>query len=157
MATEIVIPDRIFIDTHAIELGDRLVELAYLGRGHTSGDIVVRVADANVVVAADLIEESDNPRIGMDSWPLEWAATLDALLASTSKQTAVIPGHGAIVKQSFVQHQRDELAQIATTIRTLAELGVPAERASIEAEWPWDVDEGIYNAITRGYEALSSD
>src|SRR5579863_2227226 len=46
-ATEIVIPDQTFTETHALDLGDRLVELVYLGRGHTSGDIVTRVVDAD--------------------------------------------------------------------------------------------------------------
>jgi glyoxylase-like metal-dependent hydrolase (beta-lactamase superfamily II) len=155
MATEIVIPDQTFTDTHAVDLGDRLVELAFLGRAHTSGDIVIRVADANVVIAADLIEESDHPWIGRDSWPLEWPDTLDSLLALTGERTVIIPGHGAVVNRSFVQIQRGEIAQIAATIRQLKDHGVPPGRAAAEGDWPWDVDVRINNAITRGYEALS--
>jgi glyoxylase-like metal-dependent hydrolase (beta-lactamase superfamily II) len=155
VATEIVIPNRTFVTAHELDLGDRLVELAFLGRGHTSGDIVARVADANVVIAADLIEESAKPWIGLDSWPLEWATTLDALLESMTQQTLVIPGHGATVNNTFVRTQRDEIGQIAKTVRTLAGLGVPANRALLDGEWPWEADERIRNAITRGYEALS--
>ncbi len=79
-ATEIVIPDKTFTETHVLDLGDRIIELLFLGRGHTSGDIVTRVVDADVVAAADLIEESAKPWIGLNSWPLEWPATLDLLL-----------------------------------------------------------------------------
>jgi glyoxylase-like metal-dependent hydrolase (beta-lactamase superfamily II) len=157
IATQIVIPDQTFSDTQTLDLGDRLVELVFLGRGHTSGDIVVRVQDANVVIAADLIEESAKPWIGLDSWPLEWPDTLDGLLRLTSEHTAVIPGHGTTVSRAFVHTQRDEIAQIANTIRTLSGDGVPVERAAEEGEWPWEVDERIQNAITRGYEALSSE
>jgi glyoxylase-like metal-dependent hydrolase (beta-lactamase superfamily II) len=155
VATEIVIPDQTFVHSKELDLGDRLVELAFLGRGHTSGDIVVRVADVNVVSAADLIEESAKPWIGLDSFPLEWATTLDALLELMTGQTLVIPGHGAVVNSTFVRTQRDEIAHIAQTIRTLAELGVLADRALLDGEWPWEADERIRNAITRGYEALS--
>jgi glyoxylase-like metal-dependent hydrolase (beta-lactamase superfamily II) len=154
-ATKIVIPDQTFVHARELDLGDRIVELAFLGRGHTSGDIVARVADADVVIAADLIEESAKPWIGLDSWPLEWAGTLDGLLALMTQHTLVIPGHGAVVNSKFVRTQRDEIAHIAKTVRTLAELGVPADQALLDGEWPWDADERIRNAITRGYEALS--
>jgi glyoxylase-like metal-dependent hydrolase (beta-lactamase superfamily II) len=156
-ATEIVIPDQTFADTQSIDLGDRSLELMFLGRGHTSGDIVARVVDANVVIVADLIEESAKPWIGMDSWPLEWPITLDALLELVVEQTVVIPGHGSLVNRAFVRTQRDEIAQIVETIRTLAGLGVSADQASLQGEWPWEVDARIHNAITRGYEALSSE
>ena len=47
--------------------GDRHVELIHPGRGHTAGDLVVRVPDADVLLAGDLVEESDPPFIGDDS------------------------------------------------------------------------------------------
>jgi hypothetical protein len=75
-ATEIVIPERTFSHADVLDLGDRVLALAFPGRGHTSGDIVARVADADVLIAGDLIEESAKPWIGMDSWPLEWPETL---------------------------------------------------------------------------------
>ena len=146
-------PDQTFADRHAVDLGDRVLELVFFGRGHTSGDIVARVVDADVVIAADLVEESAKPSIGMDSWPLEWPATLDGLLESMTEQTLVVPGHGA--RGSHVRRaQRDEVAQIVQTVRTLAGLGIPADRAAIEGQWPWEVDDRIHNAVTRGYEAL---
>jgi glyoxylase-like metal-dependent hydrolase (beta-lactamase superfamily II) len=155
-ATEIVIPDRTFSDADALDLGDRVLELAFPGRGHTSGDIVARVADADVLIAGDLIEESAKPWIGMDSWPLEWPETLDVVLESVGENTLVIPGHGVPVDHTFVRVQRDEINQIVQTVRTLAGQGLPADRAAVEGEWPWEVDDRIHNAVTRGYEALFS-
>ena len=156
-ATEIVIPDKTFNATHALDLGDRLIELVFLGRGHTSGDIVTRVVDADVVAAADLIEELAKPWIGMDSYPLEWPATLDVLLESMTDQTVVIPGHGALVDRAFVKTQRDEIAMIVEMVRRLAGLGMGVDNAASEGDWPWDVDERIHNAVKRGYEALLTD
>ncbi len=153
-ATEIVIPDQTFVDRQEVDLGDRLLELVFFGRGHTSGDIVARVADANVVIAGDLVEELAKPWIGKDSWPLEWPATLDRLLESMTEQTLVIPGHGAIVDRRFVRAQQGEVAKIVETVRSLAGLGIPADRAATEGEWPWEVDDRIHNAVSRGYEAL---
>ncbi len=154
--TEVVIPDQTFSDMHVVDLGDRIIELVFLGRGHTSGDIVVRVPDADAVIVGDLVEESAKPWIGMDSWPLEWPATLDALLELVTERTLVIPGHGIAVDRTYVQTQRDEISEIVEMVRNLASLGVPIERAAAQGQWPWDVDDRIHNAVTRGYEALSS-
>jgi glyoxylase-like metal-dependent hydrolase (beta-lactamase superfamily II) len=155
-ATEVVIPDQTFSDMHVVDLGDRIIELVFLGRGHTSGDIVVRVPDADAVIVGDLVEESAKPWIGMDSWPLEWPATLDVLLELVTERTLVIPGHGIAVDRTYVQTQRDEISEIVEMVRNLASLGVPTERAAAEGQWPWEVDDRIHNAVTRGYEALRS-
>ena len=60
--------------------GGRRVEVAHLGRGHTEGDLVVVVPDADLVFAGDLIESAGPPSYGPDSWAHEWPATLDGLI-----------------------------------------------------------------------------
>jgi glyoxylase-like metal-dependent hydrolase (beta-lactamase superfamily II) len=153
--TELVIPDQRFTRTHTLDLGNRGLELSFHGRGHTSGDIVGRLSDSDLLIAGDLIEESAQPWVGMDSWPLEWPATLNALLEGMTDRTLVIPGHGVTVDREFVQAQRDELSEIAETVRRLFGLGVPVDRAASEGQWPWEVDQRILNAVLRGYQALS--
>jgi glyoxylase-like metal-dependent hydrolase (beta-lactamase superfamily II) len=154
VATELVVPDHTFSSTRVLDLGDRTVELIFPGRGHTSGDIVVRVPDADVMLAGDLIEESDKPWIGLDSYPFDWPGSLDLVVAMATETTRIVPGHGVPVDRAFVDAQRDELVAIAETVRMLAANGVPAERAVAEGDWPWESDERIANAVTRGYEAL---
>lgn len=154
--TEIVVPDRVFETSAVIDLGDRVVELIHPGRGHTDGDVVVRVPDANVLHAADLIEESAHPWIGTDSWPLEWPSTLEAMLFLIAPGTVVVPGHGAPVDRAFVEAQRLELAAIEREVRRLAQAGVPAADAVAEGTWPWEAtDPGLANAVTRGYVHLA--
>jgi len=58
IATEILPADRTFSSACVLDLGDRMVELVHPGRGHTAGDLVVRVPDADVLLAGDLVEES---------------------------------------------------------------------------------------------------
>lgn len=154
--TEVVIPDRTFETTAVIDLGDRAVELIHPGRGHTDGDLVVRIPDANVLVAADLIEESAHPWIGTDSWPLEWPTTLDAMLFLIAPGTVVVPGHGALVDRAFVEGQRLELAAIEQEVRRLAAAGVASADAVAEGSWPWEAtNPGLANAVTRGYAQLA--
>ena len=153
LATEIVLPDETFSSARVLDLGDRTVELVHPGRGHTSGDLVVRVPDADVVLAGDLVEESAHPSIGTDAWPMEWPLALDIVLGLLTPDTVVVPGHGAPVGRSFVEDQRNELGIIAETIRDLASRGVPVDAALETGEWPWP-RELLATAVRRGYEHL---
>ena len=51
--SRVVVPDVTFSSLSALDLGDRMVELLHPGRGHTGGDAVVRVPDADVLFAGD--------------------------------------------------------------------------------------------------------
>ncbi len=152
--TELVLPDHTFSSTRSLDLGDRLVELVFPGRGHTDGDLVVVVPDAGVVLGGDLVEESAKPWIGLDSWPLEWHSSLDVVLSLVAPENSVVPGHGVPVDRAFVETQRDDLAVIGETVRRLAAAGVPLDAAVAEGEWPWEADDRIANACRRGYEQL---
>jgi glyoxylase-like metal-dependent hydrolase (beta-lactamase superfamily II) len=151
--TPLVAADRTFSSVTSIDLGDRAVELVHPGRGHTGGDLVVRLEDVDVLLAGDLVEESGNPAYGIDCFPLEWPWSLDLVLELVGPDTVVVPGHGAPVDREFVQDQRSTIGVIAQTIRDLAASGVPVGRALESAEWPW-AREQLANAVTRGYEQL---
>jgi glyoxylase-like metal-dependent hydrolase (beta-lactamase superfamily II) len=94
----------------AVELGDRRVEIAHLGRGHTDGDLVVVVPDADVLFAGDLLESAGPPSFGPDSVPDEWPATLDAVIGLMTSGTLAVPGHGEPVDRNFVFEQRGRIA-----------------------------------------------
>lgn len=156
-ATEVVLPDHTFSSARVVDLGDRLVELVHPGRGHTAGDLVVRVPDVDVVLLGDLVEESAardaTPGFGPECWPLEWPLTLDVALGLTTTRTVVVPGHGAVVDRDFVEQQRNDIGVLAETIRDLAGRGVPAAEALGAAEWPFAASY-LEDAVRRGYEQL---
>ena len=151
--TTIALPDDTFSSARVLDLGDRTVEVVHLGRGHTAGDVIVRVPDADVLLAGDLVEESAPPSLGEDSWPMDWPLTLDLVLTLLTPATVVVPGHGTPVDRGFVERQRDDLGVVAETIRGLAGRGVPLRDALDAAEWPWD-RERLEAAVRRGYEHL---
>ncbi|HEU5038726.1 MAG TPA: MBL fold metallo-hydrolase [Nocardioides sp.] len=146
-------PDRTFSSALVLDLGDRQVELVHPGRGHTGGDLVVRVPDADVLLAGDLVEESAPPSFGSDSWPMDWPLALDVVLGITTPATVVVPGHGAPVDREFVEEQRNTIGIVAETIRDLAGRGVPVDQALAAADWPWPA-ERLADAVRRGYEQL---
>lgn len=104
-------PQFTLTDTATVSFGGRTIEMRYLGRGHTDNDIVVGIPDADVLFAGDLIEESAPPSFA-DSFPMEWADTVAALLEVMGDRA--VPGHGAPVDRAFISDQRDELAAIAS-------------------------------------------
>jgi glyoxylase-like metal-dependent hydrolase (beta-lactamase superfamily II) len=147
-------PDRLVAASAAIDLGDRVVKLHHLGRGHTGGDLAIAVPDARCVYAGDLVEESGPPSYGTDSFPLDWPTTLMQLL--NLPFDALVPGHGAAVDRDFVVRQAGELALIALRIRELHAAGVQGEDAVTAGDWPYP-REAIATAVRRGFAHLSDD
>jgi glyoxylase-like metal-dependent hydrolase (beta-lactamase superfamily II) len=94
----------------AIDLGDRRVEIVHIGRGHTDGDLLVVVPDADLLFAGDLINSAGPPALGPDSVPEEWPATLDGVIGLMTATTLAIPGHGEPVDREFVFEQRSRIA-----------------------------------------------
>jgi glyoxylase-like metal-dependent hydrolase (beta-lactamase superfamily II) len=113
--------------------------------------VVLTVDD--VVFAGDLIEESGDPAFGDDCFPLEWPATVRALLGVVGEHPVVVPGHGAPVDGAFVDAQGAALTRVAETIRGLFDAGVPVSDALAHEAWPYP-RESLAEAIQRGYAQL---
>src|SRR5262249_36370874 len=150
-----------------IDLGDRGLELRFLGRGHTEGDLWIRIlgpgtsagrdagvgAFTGIALAGDLVEQSGPPAFGPDSFPLEWAATLERALDLTGELASVIPGHGEPVDAGFIREQLIAIDSVAREIRSLHAAGVRAAEALTEGNWPFPA-EVLSDAVARGYAAL---
>ncbi len=88
-------PTLTFEGEMSIYLGKREVRLMQLGAGHTSGDIVAWVPDAEVMFSGDLIEYHSACYCG-DAHLREWPATLNEIRAFNPK--AIAPGRGDALK-----------------------------------------------------------
>jgi glyoxylase-like metal-dependent hydrolase (beta-lactamase superfamily II) len=144
-------PTALVSESSTVDLGGRAVRLAWLGRGHTAGDLVVHVPDADVVVAGDLVEESGPPSFD-DAFPFEWPTTLAAVEALCGPSTVVVPGHGTPVGAGFVLGQLEELAALAEWIRDAHAASVEAEAAARAAPF----GAAALPAIRRGYAELNA-
>ncbi len=152
-ASRVVVPDETFSSARVIDLGDRILELVHPGRGHTGGDLVVRVPDADVLLAGDLVEESATPAYGPDSFPLEWPGALDLVVGMVTPTSLVVPGHGTVVDLEFVQAQRGDVGVVAETIFDLASRRVPLEEALGSVSWPFPA-ETLATALRVGYDQV---
>ncbi|MDQ4037880.1 MAG: MBL fold metallo-hydrolase [Actinomycetota bacterium] len=114
-------PDRLVDDYAELIIGGRGIDLRFLGRGHTDGDLVVEIdcgSIDSVLFAGDLVEEGNPPGFD-DAYPFDWAATLGRMHGLA--RGPVVPGHGAVVDADFVAAQRADLLALENVIReTLA-------------------------------------
>ncbi len=158
-AVRIVPPEHLVDDEGAIlDVGGRLVEVHFLGRGHTDADLVLAVPDAGVVIAGDLVEEGAPPSFD-DSFPLEWPGVLDRVAALAESvalpghAAVVAPGHGAAVDVGFVERQAKDLREIARIVREAYEAGIPEAEAAGRLGLPREAAEA---AVRRAWAQLAA-
>src|ERR671910_261664 len=98
----------------SVFLGKREVKLIHLGAGHTAGDIVAWVPDAEAMFSGDLVEYRSACYCG-DAHLREWPLTLDAIRDFDPK--ALVPGRGdALVGRPTV---REAIAMTRDFVNTL--------------------------------------
>jgi glyoxylase-like metal-dependent hydrolase (beta-lactamase superfamily II) len=110
----------------SIYLGKREVRLIQLGAGHTSGDIVAWVPDAEVMFSGDLIEYHSACYCG-DAHLREWPMTLNEIRDFNPK--AIAPGRGDALKG--LATTREAIAMTRDFVSTLygaAEISVAKGR-----------------------------
>ena len=144
-------PDRTFEDDEtpqvAFDAGGRVVELRWLGRGHTNDDIVVLIPDAGVVLAGDLLENDATPYFG-DGYPLDWPVTVERLVDLVSG--AVVPGHGRVGDRAFAIRQMTEFREIAELARLVDAGTLSFGDATVRAPYPADAaQEPLARAIAQ--------
>lgn len=138
----IVPPDHTFAERATVAWGGRSVELVYLGRGHTDNDVVVVVPERgagrdgaanSIVFVGDLLENGAPPWFG-DGYPLDWPATVEAILPLVGG--VVVPGHGAVGDRSFAVGQAEEIAAVARLAREVHADDLALEEAVASGPFP---------------------
>ena len=98
-------PSLTFSDRMTVYMGRRRVDLMFLGRAHTAGDIVAYVPDENVMFTGDIVEYRSACYCG-DGHFSDWPATLEAVRAF--RPDAIAPGRGdALVGEEKVNEALD--------------------------------------------------
>jgi glyoxylase-like metal-dependent hydrolase (beta-lactamase superfamily II) len=113
LVESLALPDMVYTDALDIYLGSRLVQVRFM-LGHTGGDSVVIVPDANVVFGGDLIWQKHLPNL-IDATTSEWVKTLEKLLAEHPAATFV-SGHGDVATPEDVRDFHDYLVALREDI-----------------------------------------
>jgi len=98
-----------FEEGFTVDIGNREVQVRFLGRGNTPGDAVVYLPKEKIVVAGDLIV---HPIPYMyDGYPSEWIQTLDRM--GRLDATTVVPGHGPVMHDKTYLYLMRDVMQAA--------------------------------------------
>ena len=137
----LTLPDEVYNDAVDIYLGSRLVQVRYM-LGHTGGDSVVFVPDANVIFGGDLVWQKHLPNL-IDATTADWVKTLEKLLADHPSATFV-SGHGDVASaqdvrdfHDYLVSLRDDIAQAQAAGKSGQELtdAVSAELKDKYGQW----------------------
>jgi cyclase len=106
-------PDAVYDTGVSLFLGSRRIDVRVFP-GHTGGDSVVFIPDANVVFTGDLFWRNTLPNL-IDATTSAWIPTLNSVVAIAPDATYV-PGHGDVGNAGDVKKFRDYLAFLRETI-----------------------------------------
>ncbi len=131
----LTVPDLVFADRLTVFLGNREVQLRWLGRGHTAGDTVVWLPEERVLFAGDLVEARAAPYMG-DAFVEDWQAGTLAGIEALSPE-ALVPGRGPALRGDEVGRAIAEtgeyLQAVWSTVRGARERGEGLKDAAASA------------------------
>lgn len=107
------LPSLTYRDALTFWLGDRRVDV-FTKPGHTDGDSLVSVPDANVLFGGDLLQNKTVPNLS-DADTEAWIRTLDEL-ARRFPSVAIVPGHGGVARPLDMRALRDFLSTLRLSV-----------------------------------------
>ena len=141
--------------------GSREIQIRFLGRAHTAGDVVVYLPKERIVITGDMLTSALSNM--SDAFVNEWSTTLDEL--KKLDFVTVLPGHGdAFIDKAKIDYFQAYLRDVWSEVSRLKQQGVSAEDAAKRADltkhkehFPTVTAPGVpLIAVTRLYELLDS-
>lgn len=123
-------------DTQTVDLGGIQVQVLFLGRAHTGGDLMVLLPKEKILFMSEAFLNRVFPAM-RSAYPTEWAKMIDRALATGADR--FIPGHGFIEepkasREELLEFQKAVVYVIAEVNR-LHKLGLSADDAAKQANW----------------------
>ena len=131
---DIILPTVLVDDRLQLKQGERTIDILFLGRAHTGGDLVVWLPDERIALTGDLIVYPV-PLVGSTSYPLEYGVTLEKLLALKAKTW--IPSHGPVMHDdTYIRSMKDLMNSIKQQTEASAKRSETLEqmRKSVDLE-----------------------
>jgi glyoxylase-like metal-dependent hydrolase (beta-lactamase superfamily II) len=132
----VVPPSAMRADRQTIDVGGRLVEVHFLGRAHTGGDLMVRLPREKLLFMSEAYLNRVFPAM-RSAYPTEWVQVLDRALAMDVER--YVPGHGFIETPAVSREEliafRDALRAVIGEVRRLHARGLSVEAAIAQADW----------------------
>ncbi len=155
-----VVPPTVTVNDHlTLFRGGREIQIRFLGRAHTGGDVVVFLPKERLIVTGDLLVEGTS-YLG-DGFVPDWLQTLEQLRALDFDTT--LPGHGsAFTGKAKIDHFAAYLRDFWSQAQALHTAKVPAEEAAKRIDmrtqaghYPAITAPGVlWHGVARAYEVL---
>jgi glyoxylase-like metal-dependent hydrolase (beta-lactamase superfamily II) len=111
--------------------GSREIQIRFLGRAHTAGDVVVFLPKEKIVITGDMLTSTLSNM--SDAFVNEWVTTLEEL--KKLDFVTIMPGHGdAFTDKAKIDYFQAYLRDVWTEVSRLKQQGVPAEEAAKRAD-----------------------
>jgi cyclase len=132
----VVPPTAMTGDKEVVDVGGIEVQVLFLGRAHTGGDLHVYLPKERILFMSEAFLNRVFPAM-RSAYPTEWVAMIDKALAVDADR--FVPGHGFIEepkasREELVEFQKALRAVIAEATR-LHKLGLSPDEARKQANW----------------------
>ena len=107
------VPTTLVRDRLSLRQGARTIDVLYLGRGHSRGDLVVHLPAEGIVAAGDLVMWPVQ-FVGTTSYPPDFAVAVDRLRAL--RPSVVVPGHGPVLRGDTADRHVALIARLLHTV-----------------------------------------
>ncbi len=147
-------PTQPVTDKKAITMGDTEVDVLFLGRAHTGGDLEVYLPRERIIFTSEVFSNRIFPSMA-NGYPTEWIETLKK--AEQMDAAIYVPAHGfvdspAVLHEEF-QNYRMAIERIVSEGRRLHDNGVNIDNATTSARLePYD---GWTRAANNAFSALN--
>ena len=134
-APPIVMPTDLVELSEVIELGGREIQILFLGRAHTGGDLHVYLPEEKVLFMSEAYLNRIFPAM-RSAYPSEWVAMIEA--AQAMDVDTYVPGHGFVDSPAILEEEletyRQAMIQVIDEARRLHESGLTVEEAQAQAD-----------------------
>lgn len=130
---ELTVPTKTFKDTLTLRAGGKTMEIAYLGRGHTDGDIVVYLPIERIMFSGDLLYKERLPWLG-DAHISDWIETLKKL--KNFDAGVYVPGHGNIGNIDMLFSLQQYLVDLQAEVKKYIKKGKTIDEMKKEIALP---------------------
>ena len=124
----VVVPTETVPDRRVLTLGGTEIQILFLGRAHTGGDLVVFLPRERIVFTSEVFSNRIFPSMA-NGYPTEWIETLRRVEALPAD--IFVPAHGFIDTASIL---REELVNYRRAIETIVSEGTRLHDAHVAVE-----------------------
>jgi cyclase len=156
-------PTLTFADALTLHFNGDDIDVIHIPSGHTDGDVIVRLRQADVLFAADLFNNGDYTRVDLRGGSLDgMIAAYQQLLPALDVQVKVVPGRGRVGTKRDLEDYlavmialRDRIGKLIRDGRTMEEAVAAKPTADLDPKWgngpirPDQIVEEVYADLKR--------